>query len=227
MRKPLMIARQGGRPSGFLGRIVARIMAKETAAENDVVLELLTLKPDDRVLEIGCGHGETLAKAAKLIPRGSFSGIDFSQVMHRHAMHRHQGLVREGRLQFFLGNSERLPFVDPFDKAYAVHTVYFWTQPLDHLREIRRILKPGGLFVLGFRPAEDERFAATYPSEVYRIRPEAEVVDLVRRAGFDEIEIVARTVGRKRMSFVSAKPAVLTSGARPAVQAAMRTEGLL
>lgn len=210
MRKPLMIARQGGRPSGFLGQIVARIMARETAAENDVALELLTLKPDDRVLEIGCGHGETLARAAKSVPRGSLSGIDFSQVMHRHALRRHRDLVREGRLQFFLGNSERLPFVDPFDKAYAVHTVYFWKEPLDHLREIRRVLKPGGLFVLGFRPAEDERFGATFPSEVYHIRPEAEVVDLVRRAGFDEIKVAARTVGRKRMSFVSAVPTPAT-----------------
>jgi hypothetical protein len=34
----------------------------------------------------------------------------------------------------------------------------------------------------------------------------------VRRAGFDEIKVVARTVGRKRMSFVSAKPGALASG---------------
>ncbi|UPK37828.1 hypothetical protein IVB18_11310 [Bradyrhizobium sp. 186] len=59
MRKPRFIAEQGRKPSGLLGRIVARVMAKETAGENEFALELLQLRPEDAVLEIGCGHDET------------------------------------------------------------------------------------------------------------------------------------------------------------------------
>jgi ubiquinone/menaquinone biosynthesis C-methylase UbiE len=74
--------------------------------------------------------------------------------------------VAEKRIEFHLGSSDRLPFDDQsFDKVFAVHTVYFWQAPLDHLAEARRALKPGGRFVLGFRPAEDAGFQATYPSE--------------------------------------------------------------
>ena len=179
-------------------------MAKQTAAENDMALELLQLDPADCALEIGSGHGDTLAKAAAA-SRGFLSGVDFSSVMHRHATRRHRHLVRDGRVEFRLGSSDRLPYADrTFDKAYTVHTVYFWTAPLEHLSEVHRVLRPGGRFVLGFRPAEDARFHATYPAEVYCIRPEGEVADFVRRAGFDVTDTLRHMVGAKCMSFVVA-----------------------
>lgn len=208
MRKPLIIARQGGRPSGLLGQIVVRVMAKETAAENDLVLELLQLTPADSVLEIGCGHGDTLAKAARVARGGVLAGIDFSKLTQHHAIRRHRTLVAEGRLEFHLGSSDKLPFADAsFDKAYAVHTIYFWIEPLDHLREAARVLRPGGRFVLGFRPAEDPGFQKTCPTEVYRIRSQAEVVEVVRTAGFNVLDVVERILPGKRMSFVVARVA--------------------
>jgi ubiquinone/menaquinone biosynthesis C-methylase UbiE len=189
----------------MLGELVARIMARQTAAENDIVLDLLQLDPADCVLEVGSGHGDTLAKAAAIASRGSLSGIDFSPVMHRHASRRHRLLVQEGRVGFHFGNSDRLPYADrAFDKAYAVHTVYFWAAPLEHLTEIRRVLRPGGRFVLAFRPAEDTPFRATHPSEIYCIRPESEVADLMRRADFAAVDTLRRAVGTKLMTFVVA-----------------------
>src|SRR5438067_341841 len=112
MRKPQFIARQGRKPSGLLGHIVARIMAKETADENDFALALLRLQPEDAVLEIGCGHGDTLAKAAKLASRGLLCGVDFSPVMNRVATRRHRRLLADKRMEFCLGSSDKLPFPD-------------------------------------------------------------------------------------------------------------------
>jgi ubiquinone/menaquinone biosynthesis C-methylase UbiE len=164
MRKPRFTAEQGRKPSGLLGQIVARVMAKETANENDFALGLLQLQPEDAVLEIGCGHGNTLAKAADAVSRGSLYGIDFSPTMHAHAIRRHRRLVQQKRIEFRLGRSDQLPFEDQsFDKVFAVHTVYFWKSPLEHLVEARRVMKPEGRFVLGFRPAEDAQFQAAFP----------------------------------------------------------------
>lgn len=164
MRKPLFIARQGRRPSGLLGQIVARVMAKETAGENDFARELLQLQPEDAVLEIGCGHGETLAKCANVVSRGLLCGIDFSPVMHRHATRRHRRLVAEKRIEFHLGSSDRLPFDDQsFDKVFAVHTIYFWATPLDHLSEARRVLKPGGRSFLAFVREKTRGFGPPFP----------------------------------------------------------------
>jgi SAM-dependent methyltransferase len=201
MRKPRFIAKQGRKPSGLLGRIVARVMAKETPGENVFALELLQLQPEDAVLEIGCGHGETVAKAAKFVSR--LSGIDFSPVMYRHATRRHRALVAEKRIEFHLGSSDRLPFADQsFDKVFAVHTIYFWKTPLDHLAEAHRVLKPGGRFVLGFRPAEDAGFQATFPSEIYHIRPEAEIAQSARDAGFEAVELRQHKRGDVQISFL-------------------------
>ena len=203
VRKPMFIARQGRKPSGLLGQIVARVMAKETASENDFALELLQLQPEDAVLEIGCGHGETLAKCANVVSRGILRGIDFSPMMHRHAMRRHRRLVAEKRIEFQLGSSDRLPFDDQsFDKVFAVHTIYFWKTPRDHLAEAHRVLKPGGRFVLGFRPAEDAGFRATYPSEIYHIRSEVEVANLATDAGFEAVDLRRHTRGNSRISFI-------------------------
>jgi len=206
MRKPLFIARQGRRPTGLLGALVARVMAKETAPENHRALELLELTPRDAILEIGCGHGHTLAKAATLSPEGKLAGVDFSQVMHSYAVRRHRRLVRQGRLAFSLGGSDELPYpAGSFDKAFTVHTIYFWTTPLDHLREARRVLRLGGRLVLGFRPAEDEAFGAIFPEEVYCIRPRAAVVDLVLQAGFEIVAVHDPVEATRRVVFVVAR----------------------
>lgn len=211
MRKPLFIARQGRRPSGLLGHVVARVMAKETAAENDVALELLQVEADDTVLEIGSGHGHTLAKAALMAHRGRLSGVDFSPLMVRHAGHRHRRMINDGRLEFRLGSSDRLPYADlSFDKAITVHTIYFWNEPLNDLREIGRVLKPGGQFVLGFRPAEDSGFGKSFPTEVYHIRPAGEVIGLLGEAGFAVSSVEERQFGARRMTF-----AIATPGAQP------------
>src|SRR5438552_513133 len=54
-RRPVFIARQGRRPSGLLGQIVARVMAHETARDNAKAIDLLDVQPTDRVLDIGTG----------------------------------------------------------------------------------------------------------------------------------------------------------------------------
>ena len=64
MKRPTFIARQSARPSGLLGRLIAGIMAKETADLNEHAIRLLAASPPDRVLEIGFGHGRTIERLA-------------------------------------------------------------------------------------------------------------------------------------------------------------------
>ena len=65
MAKSELIARQSRRPSGWLGEIVARVMAFETAQANRIAVERLAAREGEAVLEIGCGHGRTLARIAR------------------------------------------------------------------------------------------------------------------------------------------------------------------
>lgn len=209
MKRSVFIARQGRQPSGWLGHIVGRIMARETEAANRIALERLELEPADRLLEVGFGHGRTLAAAAGLVTKGRLAGVDPSEVMLDIARKRNDGLRRAGRLELVRGTSERLPFADgDFNKLLSVHTIYFWPQPARDLAELHRVLEPGGRLVIGFRPSEDPAFARDFPPEVYHIRSIAEVERLILAAGFSEVETMSRQMGTGRMAWTTArKPA--------------------
>lgn len=203
--RPVFIARQGRQPAGLLGQIVGRIMAHETHAANLATLDLLDLAADDDVLEVGFGHGRTLAEAARTVTTGHLAGIDPSEVMLQIARRRNAAALRRGRMDLKLGVSEALPWADRrFDKAYAVHTIYFWPRPERELAEIHRVLKPGGRLVLGFRPAEDPGFAANFPAEVYAIRPVAEVERLLSSVGFARVETLSKPAGRGLLAWTVA-----------------------
>src|SRR5262245_20210729 len=150
--KPELIARQSRRPSGWFGEIVARVMAFETAAANRIAVERLSLRNGEAVLEIACGHGRTLTGLART-SSGFVAGIDPSEVMVRLARRNLQRWIECGRAEVSLATSEALPYPDArFDAALAVHVLYFWTDPLRDLREIRRVLRPGGRLLPGCRP---------------------------------------------------------------------------
>ena len=70
MKRPVFIARQSARPSGLLGRVIAGVMARETADLNERALRLLGPSPFDRVLEVGFGHGRTIERLANAVYNG-------------------------------------------------------------------------------------------------------------------------------------------------------------
>ena len=185
MRRPEFIARQARCPTGLFGSFLARIMAAETAHENDTALQLLELQPRDHVLDVGCGHGRTLTQAARLVPEGFVAGVDVSERMVRMATRRNAQLVTGGRVEVRLAHGCRIPYPDQcFDRVCAVHVLYFWSAPEGELREMYRVVKPGGRLVLGFRSNEDARVVADFPASVYRFYAKDEVVALLETAGF-------------------------------------------
>jgi SAM-dependent methyltransferase len=204
MAKPELIARQSRRPSGWLGEIVARVMAFETQPANRIAVEQLAARPGEAVLEIGCGHGRTLARLAKT-PRACLAGIDPSDVMVRLARKRMRAWIDAGRAEVSLASSTRIPHPDGrFDAALAVHVVYFWNQPLADLREIRRVLRPGGRVLLGYR-ARDEQTLASLPATVYTLRSVEEIEKLLTESGFVEIHSSERSSGKVRFTYTEAR----------------------
>lgn len=191
MRRPKFIARQGRRPSGLLGRVIAQIMARESAAENRIALDLLDLQTGNAVLEIGFGHGRLIAELAKRCPQGSITGLDHSPDMVRMASGLNLAAISSGIVRLDLGDSRSLPYESQtFDRIVSIHTVYFWGQPDDHLREIRRVLKPGGRFVLGYRP-DSENVRGAFPASIYTFRSAEQVRELMEVAGFTPIKLVS------------------------------------
>jgi ubiquinone/menaquinone biosynthesis C-methylase UbiE len=190
MQKPLVIARQSAHPRGLIGHLVARVMAMETKDVNRRVVAALDPKPGERILELGCGHGRTLCRVARAADPGLVVGVDPSEVMRRIARRHLRRSIRAGQVRVEAGESGAIPAPDgAFDKAYSVHTLYFWPDLHAGLCELRRVLRPGGLLVLAFHTSENAAKVEELPSAVYTLRPGQTVIAALQRAGFSHASL--------------------------------------
>ena len=189
MKRPEFLARQARKPSGALGWLIGTIMSRETTDLNAATLEALDLKPTDSVLEIGFGHGRAVERAAKLLPSGRIVGIDFSETMVQMATRRCRRFVAEGRVKLDLGDSAHLPYPSAsFDKVFSVHTIYFWPNPKDQLKEIERVLRSGGRLVLGVRKKSPEAGTGNFPESIYTFYDTQQITEFLVSSGFTNVE---------------------------------------
>lgn len=139
------IVSQFGHPRGPVGRLVGAIMAYENRERNLWAVKQLDVQPDDHVLEIGFGPGLAIREVASLATRGLAAGVDHSEVMVQEARKRNAAAVAAGKVDLRQGTAAALPFGDAsFDKVFTVNSVHHWPDRAAGLREILRVLKPGG-----------------------------------------------------------------------------------
>ena len=185
MRRPEFIARHGGMPAGWLGRVVASIMERETAAINQHAIALLDPQVGEAVLDIGTGNGLSLRHLARCVGEGTVVGVDHSPVMCRRAEKNNKSLIDEGPVSVVCACSDDLPFeTGYFDAAMSVHTLYFWDPAEPHLKEIARVLRPGGRLVLAFRPDTDPA-TSDFPDSIYTFRSIEKIESLADSCGFE------------------------------------------
>lgn len=186
MRRPQFIAEHARNARGLLGRLIAFIMAHETWRQNLRAMNALGIEQGDHVLDIGCGHGRSLTELAVRAPLGHVVGVDPSQLMVEIAAQRNRPLIEAARVDVVLSSVDSLPFPDGmFDKVQCVHVLYFWKDIETSLREIARVLKPGGRLGLLFRTNADLKAIASFPPEIYRFPALAEISAALERTGMD------------------------------------------
>jgi len=149
------IAKQLRRPSGILAGKVGKEMNKSNSFLYDFTIEAMQLTDDESILEIGFGNGKLFDKIFSVANNLKISGLDFSAVMVKEAITNNPSTINSGKLTLRLGSSDKIPFPDnSFDKIFCINVIYFWEQPADHLKEIYRVLKPGGKFYTSIRAKE-------------------------------------------------------------------------
>jgi ubiquinone/menaquinone biosynthesis C-methylase UbiE len=160
-------------------------MARNHAYETDWTVAVLTVQPTDRVLEVGFGPGLAIALAARRASRGLVAGIDHSPAMVRAARRRNAAALRAGRVELRQGDVAAIPYeTGGFTKAMSLHGLSYWPAPHAALRELHRVLRPGGLLALTLLPREAVPAARQQPSGLYRLYDSAEVCVLLSEAGF-------------------------------------------
>jgi arsenite methyltransferase len=120
----------------------------------DKVIAAISWRGDEQVLDVGCGHGLMLIAAAKRLRTGKAVGIDLWQPADQSGNSRDSTLHNvqlEGvadRVELLDGDARKLPFADDsFDvvlSSWALHNIYDPAGRAAAIREIIRVLKPGG-----------------------------------------------------------------------------------
>lgn len=181
-------------PTGLVGRWIGGKMARQHQPENRWTVSLLDVLPTDHILEIGFGPGIAIEAVANRATNGLVAGIDFSQTMVSAARQRNAASVRAGKVDLRYGDAAALPFAENcFDKAYSIHSIYFWPNPTAVLTGIHRVLKPNGLLVLTVLPKEkwspeNPDLAGTPECKPYTGE---ELKTLLTQTGFRDLKIEA------------------------------------
>lgn len=118
----------------------------EEAVREDMVARL-ELRPDARVLEIGCGSGRDSVHILSKIPQGQLFAQDISPMMLARCRERTRGL---GKIELSVANASYLPFADgSFDAVFQFGGVGEFSDVGRFFSEVARVTRPGGRVVVG------------------------------------------------------------------------------
>lgn len=149
------IADQLRKPSGWLASRVGKQMNESNRAIYDTIFGEMKAAARGTALEIGFGNGLFFPRYFEQAKNGRVFGLELSEKMVEAARMQNKKENRAGLLELSVGSSKDMPYADAsFDIVVCVNVIYFWDYPAEHLREIYRVLKPGGLFYVGMRPEE-------------------------------------------------------------------------
>lgn len=145
------------KPQGKLGNIQLKSMNKEHTPVSLWGLKHLNIKHDDIVLDVGCGGGININRMAKNAKK--VYGIDYSIESVKLSRQVNEKLIDNGKVEIHEGNVKDLPFDDDtFDIVTAFETVYFWPDIEKCFGEVKRVLKPGGTFLIGMESNGSDNF---------------------------------------------------------------------
>ena len=112
-------------------------------------LQQVSVGKGDTILDVGCGGGAMMRKLAAVAAEGKVYGVDHSEQSVAAARRTNRQGIAEGRVEIRQASVSALPFPDGlFDLVTAVETHYFWPDLPADMREILRVLKPGGTLVV-------------------------------------------------------------------------------
>lgn len=183
------------------------ILVDGLAQHSEAVFPTLPVGPGDRVLDVGCGFGDTAIKLARIVgPAGHVVGIDCCDAFLAHA--REDAAARGIRnVRFMRGDAEIALPTGRFDFVFARFGTMFFANPVAGLRNMRKALRPGGRMVhIVWRDRADNPWLSMAKDVVLRFLPppgddaqtcgpgpfsmadEATVRAMMTSAGYERIE---------------------------------------
>ena len=178
------------KPDGILGKMMVSGMNKAHAGVSDWGIRHLSSIQPQTIIELGCGGGRNAAQLLNNFPKATLTALDYSEVSVEKTKQVNRREIQHKRCQVLQGDVATLPFSEnSFDLATAFETVYFWPGPTESFREVCRVLKPNGLFLIVNESdgtnRSDEKWLDVI--EGLQIFDKAQLSNFLKDAGFSKI----------------------------------------
>ncbi len=184
-------------PTGWLGRLVLRNMNSRHSRVTDWGLSHASVGKQDIILDVGCGGGRTVSKLAAIATQGKVYGIDHSAESVAVAMRTNKRWIDIARVEVREASVSRLPFSDGiFDVITAVETHFWWPALPTDLREVLRVLKPGGRLIIIAEVYKGAKVFTSKAVEMYSQKTGMALLtveehrELLKGAGYSDVQVI-------------------------------------
>jgi ubiquinone/menaquinone biosynthesis C-methylase UbiE len=186
---------------GAAGLIAALSMAFGRKGDAEVAVRLSGMGSGDSVVDVGCGPGVAVRYAARL--GATVTGVDPAPVMLRTAR---LLAPRSAKVRYVKGAAENLPLSEgSVSVVWSIATVHHWSDIDSGLREVRRVLVPGGRLVAMERRVQPG--ARGHGSHGWTDEQATIFADRCREHGFSDVRLELATIGRRStLSVVAGMP---------------------
>ena len=179
------------KPHGDEGIQVIEEMNTEHRYIGDFALECVDIDKNAKIIDIGCGGGVNIERFLK-VTENSVDGLDYSEVSVAESIKRNRDAVENNRCSVICADVSSMPIEDDsYDLATAFSTIFFWPDLGETFKEVLRIIKPGGEFMIaqgtdGTNPLDEEWIDTIAGINVYTAE---ELENYLLKAGFKSVEI--------------------------------------
>src|SRR5262245_39403329 len=203
---------QARKPTRWIGRIFVWLMNMSHSSMTDWGLTHVSIEKRFTILDVGCGGGRTIQKLAAIATEGMLYGIDYAAGSVAASLGKNANLIKAGRVEIQRASVSQLPFPDDkFDLVTAVETQYYWPDLVNDMREILRVLKPGGTLIIIAETYQDGRYDKLKGPVMKLLRSKnlsvSEQRELFSTAGYTDVQMVEErskgwicATGRKPLS---------------------------
>lgn len=187
------LASQLSCPNNEMGIEVANNMHENNIGMTRGAINALQITDGDLILELGHGNCKHLPEILEKANHTSYYGLEISKLMQQQASATNAAATQANRASFHLYDGKKTPFAqNTFNKILTVNTIYFWENPEEFIKEIYRILKPGGLLAISFA---DKDFMESLPFTAYGfdLYSKERIYTLAEIAGFKIKDLTSST----------------------------------
>ena len=177
-----------GNPSGFIGKMMLSGMNMGHTPMAKWGFAQFQVPSEGKMLDVGCGGGFNIKRMIERSANGMVFGVDISETSVKKSKAVNKKYMGK-RCDIFRASADDLPFEDnEMDLVTAFETVYFWPDMEKCFLEVKRVLKPGGKFVVINDPGDPKKNWDEMIPDMTSWTAE-QLEDFMKKTGYTDIKI--------------------------------------